>query len=84
VSNWEANNETSLRRSALQLLILISLAKEPARTISGLARNIGRDRSVVGKSLRRLHREGLVASEGTGWSLTAAGTQQARGGAGTA
>jgi hypothetical protein len=34
---------------------------------------------VVGRSLRRLQREGLVAREGTGWCLTAAGADHARG-----
>jgi hypothetical protein len=79
VPDSETINARSQRRSALQLLILIRLAKGPARTIAGLARDLGRERSVVGKSLRRLHGQGLVAREGTIWYLTAAGDDQARG-----
>lgn len=61
------------RRSFLQVKILLTLEKKPAKTIVALTEFVNAQRPSVSRSLKILKNQGLVFRNQRGWHLTEAG-----------
>ena len=66
----------SVRRSLLQVKILIQLTKNPARTLSELSDRVNAKRPSVSRSIHTLKAQGLVKRIKKGWILTEEGKIQ--------
>jgi predicted transcriptional regulator len=62
-----------IRRSLLQVKILLQLEAQPTKTISELSERLKGQRPSVSRSMRILKTQGLVSRDNQGWQLTEAG-----------